>query len=169
MTKERKITGNIKGIVSKYSDNSFEFRPFGKGEPVYEEKQDFKNGVTIAKTRGVNGKKVVRLMLDNSDVDLRFSEVMFNSVVAWQDAYFGQMLQDSWENADKAFVPRVKRSKNSDGYALLPQEFKNADVQKVLDISSGGASMQIDRWVTSGFVEKLSKNHYKKIVDFIIM
>ena len=70
MAKERKLTGNIKGVVSKYSDNSFEFRPFGKGEPVYEEKQDFKNGVTIAKTRGVNGKKVVRLMLDNSDVDL---------------------------------------------------------------------------------------------------
>ena len=70
MTKERKITGNIKGVVSKYSDNSFVFKPFGKGEPVYEEKQDFKNGVTIAKTRGVNGKKVVRLMLDNSDVDL---------------------------------------------------------------------------------------------------
>ena len=70
MTKERKLTGNIKGIVSKYSDNSFVFKPFGKGEPVYEEKQDFKNGVTIAKTRGVNGKKVVRLMLDNTDVDL---------------------------------------------------------------------------------------------------
>ena len=70
MTKERKITGNIKGVVSKYSDNSFVFKPFGKGEPVYEEKKDFKNGVTIAKTRGVNGKKVVRLMLDNNDVDL---------------------------------------------------------------------------------------------------
>lgn len=70
MAKERKLTGNIKGVVSKYSDNSFEFKPFGKGEPVYEEKQDFKNGVTIAKTRGVNGKKVVRLMLDKTDVDL---------------------------------------------------------------------------------------------------
>ena len=70
MAKERKLTGNIKGVVSKYSDNSFEFKPFGKGEPVYEEKQDFRNGVTIAKTRGVNGKKVVRLMLDNNDVDL---------------------------------------------------------------------------------------------------
>ena len=70
MAKERKLTGNIKGVVSKYSDNSFEFKPFGKGEPVYEEKQDFRNGVTIAKTRGVNGKKVVRLMLDNTDVDL---------------------------------------------------------------------------------------------------
>lgn len=70
MAKEIKLTGNIKGVVSKYSDNSFVFKPFGKGEPVYEEKQDFKNGVTIAKTRGVNGKKVVRLMLDNTDVDL---------------------------------------------------------------------------------------------------
>ena len=70
MAKEIKLTGNIKGVVSKYSDNSFVFKPFGKGEPVYEEKKDFKNGVTIAKTRGVNGKKVVRLMLDNSDVDL---------------------------------------------------------------------------------------------------
>ena len=70
MAKEIKLTGNIKGVVSKYSDNSFVFKPFGKGEPVYEEKKDFKNGVTIAKTRGVNGKKVVRLMLDNNDVDL---------------------------------------------------------------------------------------------------
>lgn len=70
MAKEIKLTGNIKGVVSKYSDNSFVFKPFGKGEPVYEEQQKFKNGVTIAKTRGVNGKKVVRLMLDNTDVDL---------------------------------------------------------------------------------------------------
>ena len=70
MTKERKITGNIKGIVSKYSDNSFEFRPFGKGEPVYEEKQEFKNGVTIAKTRGNTGKRVVRIQLEPTDVDL---------------------------------------------------------------------------------------------------
>ena len=64
MTKERKITGNIKGIVSKYSDNSFEFRPFGKGE------QEFKNGVTIAKTRGNTGKRVVRIQLEPTDVDL---------------------------------------------------------------------------------------------------
>ena len=70
MAKEKKQTGAIRGLVRKYNDNSFDFTPYGKGEPVYEEKQDFKNGVTIAKTRGVNGKKVVRLMLDNTDVDL---------------------------------------------------------------------------------------------------
>ena len=63
MAKERILAGNIKGIVSKYSDNSFEFRPFGKGEPVYEEQQKFKNGVTI-------GKRVVRIQLEGTDVDL---------------------------------------------------------------------------------------------------
>ena len=70
MAKERKLTGNIKGVVSKYSDNSFEFKPFGKGEPVYEEQQKFKNGVTIAKTRGNTGKRVVRIQLEGTDVDL---------------------------------------------------------------------------------------------------
>ena len=70
MAKERILAGNIKGIVSKYSDNSFEFRPFGKGEPVYEEQQKFKNGVTIAKTRGNTGKRVVRIQLEGTDVDL---------------------------------------------------------------------------------------------------
>jgi hypothetical protein len=101
--------------------------------------------------------------------ELRFSEVMFNSVVAWQDAYFGQMLQDSWDNADKAFVPRVRRSKNADGFAALPQEFKNADVQRCLDISGHAASNQIIRWLSAGFIEKKQKNNYRKLVDFIIM
>ena len=104
-----------------------------------------------------------------TDDDLKFSEVMFNSVVAWQDAYFGQMLQDSWENADKVFVPRVRRSKNADGFAALPQEFKNADVQRCLDISGHAASNQIIRWLSAGFIEKKQKNNYRKLVDFIIM
>ena len=70
MAKEKKQTGAIRGLVRKYNDNSFDFTPYGKGEPVYEEQQKFKNGVTIAKTRGVNGKKVVRIQLEPTDVDL---------------------------------------------------------------------------------------------------
>ena len=37
---------------------------------MYEEKQEFKNGVTIAKTRGNTGKRVVRIQLEPTDVDL---------------------------------------------------------------------------------------------------
>ena len=70
MTKEKKQTGAIRGLVRKYNDNSFDFTPFGKGEPVYEEKQEFKNGVSIAKTRGNTGKRVVRIQLEPTDVDL---------------------------------------------------------------------------------------------------
>ena len=105
-----------------------------------------------------------------TDDDLRFSEVMFNSVIAWQDAYFGQMMQDSWENADKTFVPRVKRSKNADGYVMLPQEFQNADVQKHLNLDSNAAHAQIDRWVKAGYVERSKENArvFHKVVDFII-
>ena len=103
-----------------------------------------------------------------TDDDLKFSEVMFNSVVAWQDAYFGQMLQDSWENADKAFVPRVKRSKNADAYILLPQEFTNADVQKYLNIDRNAANVQVCRWVKAGYVKTVQKGHFKKITDYII-
>ena len=70
MTKEKKPTGTIRGLVRKYNDNSFDFTPYGKGEPVYEEKQEFKNGVSIAKTRGNTGKRVVRIQLEPTDVDL---------------------------------------------------------------------------------------------------
>ena len=70
MAKEKKQTGAIRGLVRKYNDNSFDFTPYGKGEPVYEEKQEFKNGVSIAKTRGNTGKRVVRIQLEPTDVDL---------------------------------------------------------------------------------------------------
>ena len=78
------------------------------------------------------------------------------------------MLQDSWENADKAFVPRVRHSKNADGFAMLPQEFKNADVQKYLNIDQNAANQQIDRWCKAGFVEKVQRGVYKKLVDFVL-
>ena len=103
-----------------------------------------------------------------TDDDLRFSEVMFNSVVAWQDAYFGQMLQDSWENADKTFVPRVRRSKNADAFIMLPQEFTNVDVQKYLDLDQNAANQQINRWLKAGYVESLKRGNFKKLIDFII-
>lgn len=70
MTKDKTATGTVKGVIRKYNDQSLEFTPFGKGEPVYEEQQKFKNGVTIAKTRGANGKRVVRIPLEAADVDV---------------------------------------------------------------------------------------------------
>lgn len=68
--KNRKETTTIRGVVKRFSDQSFEFTPFGKGEPVYQEQQKFKNGVSIAVTRGQKPKKVVRMEVDADSPDL---------------------------------------------------------------------------------------------------
>ena len=66
----RKESGTIRGTVRRYSDQSFDFTPFGKGEPVYQEQHKYKNGVTVATTRGANPKKVVRLEVAAGEPDL---------------------------------------------------------------------------------------------------
>ena len=66
----RKETGTIRGMVRRYSDQSFEFTPFGKGEPVYQEQHKYKNGVTVATTRGANPKRVVRMEVAADAPDL---------------------------------------------------------------------------------------------------
>jgi Fic family protein len=78
------------------------------------------------------------------------------------------MLQDSWENGDKAFVPRVRATRNSDAYAMLPQEFKNADVQQRLNITQVQANSQIQRWLNAGYIERVKQGVFKKVLDFII-
>lgn len=70
MDKEKKALKDIRGRIRQYSDQSFEFTPFGKGEPVYEEQHKFKNGITESKTRGQNPKRVVRIPLDTDTPDI---------------------------------------------------------------------------------------------------
>ena len=104
--------------------------------------------------------------ITNSDLD--FCRVMFDSVIYWQDSFFGQMLQDAWENGDKAFIPRVRATRNSEGYAMLPQEFKNSDVQQRLNISQSAAGQQIERWQKSGYIQRVRQGVYKKVFDYIV-
>ena len=39
--------------------------------------------------------------------------LMYDAVIWFQDYFFGQMLQDSWENARCEYVPRRKNSRNA--------------------------------------------------------
>ena len=67
MDKEKKALKEIRGRIRQYSDQSFEFTPFGKGEPVYEEQHKFKNGITESKYK--NSNKTV----EASNVELHIS------------------------------------------------------------------------------------------------
>ena len=107
--------------------------------------------------------------LDITDDDLQFSTLMYDAVIWFQDYFFGQMLQDSWDNAEREYVPRRKNSKNADAYRDLPETFTTKDVQQVLDLEMCAASQQCNRWATHGFIERVKKGKFKKIMKEIVV
>ena len=102
--------------------------------------------------------------LDITDDDLKFSTLMYDAVIYFQDHFFGQMLQDSWDNAAREYVPRRRNTKNADAYKSLPETFGVKDVIEALDLEDNPARQQCKRWVMHGFVERIKQGKYKKII-----
>ena len=107
--------------------------------------------------------------LDVTDDDLKFATLMYDAVIWFQDYFFGQMLQDSWDNAQREYVPRRKNSKNADAYALLPETFTTKDVMQVLEIETDASTKQCPRWLVHGFVERVKKRRYTKLIQEIVV
>ena len=107
--------------------------------------------------------------LEINDDDLKFSTLIYDAVIYFQDHFFGQMLQDSWDNAAREYVPRRKNSKNADAYRDLPETFCINDVMVVLDIEKNSANQQCNRWLKHGFVERLKQGKYKKVIKEIVI
>jgi hypothetical protein len=103
-----------------------------------------------------------------TDDDLRWATVMYDAVVYWQDYFFGQMLQDSWENAKRSFQPRQRTSRNAQLYAALPEEFDKDIVAMAMGISQHAAENQLSRWAQSGYIVRIKKGKYKKLLNQII-
>ena len=95
--------------------------------------------------------------LDITDDDLKFSTLMYDAVIYFQDHFFGQMLQDSWDNAAREYVPRRRNTKNADAYKALPELFTAKEVMLMLDIENGAANKQCQRWMTHGFIERIKQ------------
>ena len=102
--------------------------------------------------------------LDITDDDLKFSTLMYDAVIYFQDHFFGQMLQDSWDNAAREYVPRRRNTKNADAYKALPEQFTAKEVMLMLDIENGAANKQCQRWLMHGFIERIKQGKYKKII-----
>ena len=122
----------------------------------------------VARLRREDGSTAPMEELTVTDDDLRWATVMYDAVVYWQDYFFGQMLQDSWENAKRSFQPRKKTSRNAQMYAQLPEEFTTKGIEQVLDISHHAAENQITRWIQSGYIVRIAQGKYKKLLNQII-
>ena len=107
--------------------------------------------------------------LEITDDDLRFATLMYDAVIWFQDYFFGQMLQDSWDNAEREYVPRRKNSKNADAYRDLPEKFSVKDVMAILDIEDNPANQQCSRWLKHGFIERIKQGKYKKVMKEIMI
>jgi hypothetical protein len=106
--------------------------------------------------------------LEVTDDDLKFSTLMYDAVIYFQDHFFGQMLQDSWDNAAREYVPRKRNSKNAEAYRQLPESFTTKDVMEVLDIEQDASAKQCQRWLVHGFIERVKKGKYRKIIKEIM-
>ena len=107
--------------------------------------------------------------LEINDDDLKFSTLIYDAVIYFQDHFFGQMLQNSWDNAAREYVPRRKNSKNADAYRDLPETFTTQDVMAVLDIENVAARKQCGRWQMHGFIERMKQGKYKKLIKEIMV
>ena len=107
-------------------------------------------------------------LVEVTEQDKLFSKVIFDAVVHFQDSFFGNMVQEARENANRNFQPRRRNSRNADNYAALAEEFKVEDVISVCAITKSAASNQIQRWMESGFVERVRQGIYRKIIQQII-
>ncbi len=107
--------------------------------------------------------------LDITDDDLKFATLMYDAVIFFQDHFFGQMLQDSWDNAAREYVPRRRNTKNAEVYKSLPETFGVKDVMSMLDIEDNPARQQCNRWLTHGFIERVKQGKYRKIIKDLMV
>ena len=106
--------------------------------------------------------------LEVTDDDLKFSTLIYDAVIYFQDHFFGQMLQDSWDNAAREYVPRRRNTKNAEAYKSLPETFGAKDVMSMLDLEKGAAHKQCQRWMMHGFVERVKQGKYRKVIKDVM-
>ena len=93
---------------------------------------------------------------------------MYDAVIYWEDYFFGQMLQESWDNAQRIFQPRVRTSRNAQLYAQLPEEFTTKEAAMILGKNDNATGQQLSRWVKSGYIERKAQGRYKKLIAQIV-
>ena len=107
--------------------------------------------------------------LEVTDDDLKFSTLIYDAVIYFQDHFFGQMLQYSWENAAREYVPRRRNTKNAEAYKSLPETFGVKEVMNMLELEKAAAHKQCQRWLMHGFIERVRQGKYKKIIKDVMI
>ena len=111
------------------------------------------------------GKKVDYMRPPVRKSDLEFASLVFDTVVYYQDFYFGRMLEEKWREAENAFAvrPLTRKSKNEEGFDGLPKEFDVKTVAEKLCLGKIAAQVAVSRWLKRNKIEKIKTGLWKKI------
>ena len=81
-----------------------------------------------------------------------------------EDALFGQLLQDMFDNEARDTQLRRVYDKTSKFYAMLPEEFTTQDVMRTFGYTRiDTASKKIKNWKDMNQIEKIQNGFYKKL------
>lgn len=96
--------------------------------------------------------------------DLEFAEFVFDTIIYYQDLFFGSMLEEVWANASNAFVMRrqTRTSRNQILFESLPQTFTIENVISMCGLTKSAAGMQCNRWTKLRWIKKISKGQWQK-------
>ena len=99
---------------------------------------------------------------------LDFASLIFDILFKCEDALFGQLWQDYFDNEERDASIRNTSNKTAQFYSLLPDVFTTADVKSIWGYSSKTtASDKCKELVDQKIVKKLSQGHYQKLMSAI--
>ena len=99
---------------------------------------------------------------------LDFADLMCEIINKCEDALFGQLLQDMFENEARDTQLRRVYDKTAKFYSLLPEEFTTQDVVRVWGYSSNiAASSRISKLEKQNVVEQIVRGRYRKLAKAI--
>ena len=95
---------------------------------------------------------------------LEFATLMFEVIYACEDALFGLMWQDYFDNEHRDEQPRIVYDKTNEYFQQLPRLFTTNDVKTIWGYTSNTtASTRINTLIQAGAVKKLRQGHFEKI------
>lgn len=95
---------------------------------------------------------------------LEFATLMFEVLFACEEALFGLMWQDYFDNEQRDEQPRITYDKTNEYFQQLSQEFTTNDVKTVWGYTSNAtASERIRKLIEAGVVKKLRQGHFQKL------
>ena len=97
-----------------------------------------------------------------------FARLVADFILYMQMYMFGQQVKDAQERVAQNFVPCEKETKSTRFFESLPDEFTISEIEQTCNIAKKTLQNRIGDWTKQGYLERLAKGKYKKLLKQLI-